>query len=43
MAVTGSSQPETVFEAMFRNPNESNCGLEYDNVTKDIYQLRKIK
>ena len=42
MAVTGSSQPETVFEAMFRNPNESNCGLEYDTVTKNVYQLRKV-
>lgn len=41
MAVTGSSHPKTVFEVMFGNPNQSNYGLEYDTVTKNIYQLRK--
>jgi len=41
MAITGSSHPETVFEVMLGNPNQSNYGLEYDTVTKDIYQLRK--
>lgn len=42
MAVTGSSHPKTVFEVMFGNPNQSNYGLEYDKVTKNI-SIKKNK
>jgi len=41
MAITGSSHPKTVFELILGNPNQSNYGLEYDTVKKNIYQLRK--